>query len=753
MKYILTILYSLFTLSFCFAQMETLSSISSYPNVFPEKGTILAHKYLVDKGNVVVTSDTLQLPFIDDFSTNRMRTYKWLENNYTDTFYNVIGTCLGNENIATQQVTLRSDTAYYYTFDTANLTVDSIAQPSQAFTFFGPTTNNCFSATPQTMYYWSEYYRYFYNTLTSKLDSVFVTDPPSEILYYAPVVYFANGQPGTLWFDNYVYVNSTYPVLPPSIGVATLDGLNELGLPYNNSNNNTYGDADVLTSKGIDLSGLSEGDSVYLSFFYEPKGLGDFPDLPDSLLVEFKDIGDIWWRAWARPGYAVPNQDSVRFNQVMLLVPNRPLQNSYFHNNFQFRFRNKASLYGALDHWHLDYVKLDKNRSAVDTVIQDVAFVYPYPSILKNFTQLPADQFVGNADLVDSISILVRNNDPNAINNPPATNFAFGAQETYPTPVVVLAPTTLAFNAEPFKYIEVNPSVDYVIPTVPNWPVDSLVIYSQVSISPNDSRPQNDTLRQSQIFSTTMAYDDGSAEAAYGITGNGTKKFGYEFILNQPDTLVGFQVMFTQVEQNVSNLVFNYHVWDSLKLNDFSFEDAPIKSIENKKPYYVDSVNGFYTYKLDTPMIVSGRIFFGWAQYDERNLQIGYDLNSSLGNSHMYVQTFGTWKKSTITTPGSPMIRLIFDTDYYGGTTSIKNYDKPFSPAISLYPNPTSSLVHIQSNEDYFTVQVYNNYGSLVVSQSDTKTIDLSGLPIGLYIARIQSKKTGQIVAHKVIKQ
>jgi hypothetical protein len=753
MNNIITIFFTLFTISLSLAQTETLSAISSYPNIQPIKSSTSTHKYLVDKGNVVVTSDTLQLPFIDDFSTNRMRTYKWLENNYTDTFFNVIGTCLGNENITTQQVTLRNDTSWYYTFDTANLTVDSFPQPAQAFTFFGPATNNCFSATPQTIYYWPEYFRYFYNTNTSKFDSVFITNPPSEILFYAPVVYFANGQPGTLWFDNYAYVNSTYPILPPSIGVATLDGLNELGLPYNNASNNTYGDADVLTSKGINLSGLSEGDSVYLSFFYEPKGLGDFPDSKDSLIVEFKDIGDIWWRAWARPGYAVPNQDSVQFNQVMLLLPDRPLQNSYFHNNFQFRIRNKASLYGALDHWHLDYVKLDKNRSAVDTVIQDVAFIYPYPTILKNFTQLPADQFTGNIDLVDSISMLVRNNDPNAINNPPATNFAFSAQETYPTPVVVLTPTTLAFNAEPFKLIEVNPAADYVILTSPNWPVDSLVINSQVSISPNDSRPQNDTLRQVQSFSTTMAYDDGSAEAAYGITGNGTKKFGYEFILNQPDTLVGFQVMFTQVEQNVSNLVFNYHVWDSLKLNDFAFVDAPIKSVENKKPFYVDSVNGFYTYKLDTPIIVSGRVFFGWAQFDERNLQVGYDLNSPLGNPHMYVQTFGTWKKSTITTPGSPMIRLIFDTDYYGGTTNVQDLSKNERPNVSVYPNPTTGVVYLQSATSHLQVDLFNIMGSHIANYQNIQIFDIGNLTPGIYIARIHSEKSDQAVTHKIIKQ
>jgi hypothetical protein len=35
-----------------------------------------------------------------------------------------------------------------------------------------------------------------------------------------------------LWTDKYVYVNTTYPVNPISIGVATFDGLDPNGMPY-----------------------------------------------------------------------------------------------------------------------------------------------------------------------------------------------------------------------------------------------------------------------------------------------------------------------------------------------------------------------------------------------------------------------------------------------------------------------------------------------------------------------------------------
>ena len=50
------------------------------------------------------------------------------------------------------------------------------------------------------------------------------------------------------WLDNKVFVNNTFCLNPYSIGVATFDGLNEQGNPYNNSFANAQGGCDTLTS-------------------------------------------------------------------------------------------------------------------------------------------------------------------------------------------------------------------------------------------------------------------------------------------------------------------------------------------------------------------------------------------------------------------------------------------------------------------------------------------------------------------------
>jgi hypothetical protein len=265
MKYSAPIFIFLLSAVTLFSQVEQLSPATFNATIY-NAAKNQHHKYLVDKGQYIIFSDTLSLPFVDDFSSNTLRSYKWAQNNITATYTNVFGTCLGPEGITTIQGDFITDSSYTYSYDTLNQKTDSIADAPMVFTFFGPGTASCFSKAPQTSYFWKPYYRYIFNTDGTVLDTVLVNSGVQTI-NYAPLIHFVQGEPNKKWFDNYAFWNTTYPVLPPTIGVATLDGLNEFGLPYNNTNTSTFGDADYLTSYPINLSGLAVGDSVYLSFF------------------------------------------------------------------------------------------------------------------------------------------------------------------------------------------------------------------------------------------------------------------------------------------------------------------------------------------------------------------------------------------------------------------------------------------------------------------------------------------------------
>ncbi len=74
------------------------------------------------------------------------------------------------------------------------------------------------------------------------------------------------------WTNHAVFVNPDFPVDPPSINVATFDGLDPQGNAYEGINGNIFGAADTLTSQAINLSSFDPSDSLVLSFFYQAQG-------------------------------------------------------------------------------------------------------------------------------------------------------------------------------------------------------------------------------------------------------------------------------------------------------------------------------------------------------------------------------------------------------------------------------------------------------------------------------------------------
>jgi hypothetical protein len=142
------------------------------------------------------------------------------------------------------------------------------------------------------------------------------------------------------WMDSQAYVNTNFPVSPPSYGVATLDNLNKKGIPYRGLSGNSSGASDSLTSRFINLKDYQSGmntlqykiaDSIYFSFFFQTQGIGDPLDGTDSLVLKFKDTGGDWRTVWKTSGTSLKP-----FKQVLLAV----LDGRYLSPGFQFRFIN-----------------------------------------------------------------------------------------------------------------------------------------------------------------------------------------------------------------------------------------------------------------------------------------------------------------------------------------------------------------------------------------------------------------------------
>ena len=532
------------------------------------------------------------------------------------------------------------------------------------------------------------------------------------------------------WEDNAVFINDDFADNPPTFGVATFDGVNSLGNPYNAAIT-SYGVADTLTSRPIDLN--FPGDTtVWLSFYYQPQGFGYSPAGKDSLVLEFWGSDNMWHRVWSKPG-----SGNTAFKQQMI-----PISDSiYLYRGFRFRFMNYASLCGMLDQWNVDYVRLDQNRSAADTVIHnDAAFVKRGLSVLNTYQSIPYNHYKLNADanMVAQKTITIRN-----LDNAPTTfehHIEFRREDLsldYSTPVNSIALNALESSGST-QFIDTNSSYHF-----PVWPGNSLV-YNVWNINATpDSNTSNDTLREVQEMFNYYAYDDGTAENGYGISA-ALGRIAYKFNLLMTDTLVGVEMNFVHIDEDVSLQLFHIMVWDGAL-------DDTLAIKYNQHPEYTDSINGFHFYELDAPVVIpAGNFHIGWFQFNNVVLRLGMDRNIN-SNSNMFYNVTGSWQNSTI--PGSWLMRPVFRKETRNPANSIDELN-PYT-SVAVFPNPASDFITVQ--HDIKTLQkllyaIYDVQGRIVSrGEVSGQQIRTSNITAGLYHLVLTDEKKLPVATRRIL--
>ena len=523
-----------------------------------------------------------------------------------------------------------------------------------------------------------------------------------------------------LWMESSVFVNRTYPINPPTIGVATFDGLDANGFVRNFSPSTSSEPSDTLLSLTIDLSGIS---SAYFMFYYQGKGMGDAPQQLDKLVLEFFD-GSIWNEIWS-----VNGQTMTEFEKVVEVIDSAV----YLTNNFQFRFRNYATISGNFDHWNVDYIKLDELTSTSDfDELNDVSVVYNSPSFLKRYTQMPWTHFKNNEanELKDSIDILIRNNDA-SINVDYQFNVFENNNQFYHYPLLGVSRNVSILDYDTIGNFSFNnPPIDFQSNVFSSFQLDTttFVVQNIIGTSTTD-RKENDTLYHTQKFHHTFAYDDGTAESAYGLNVDGAK-LAYQFKLNRPDEKIrAVQMYFPQMLASVNNIPFDLTVWDNNN-------GQPGDTLYTQRVYPVHTENGeFHTYIIDNPFLVSGVIYIGWEQKTDDLLNIGLDKNNE-SNNYMFYNIGSGWLNSTY--PGAWMIRPIVSKD------PIILSSEDIVDDFRLYPNPAKSELFIETNKPENVISIYNIQGVLIkriTSNTTLNRFNIDNLASAIYIVEVENSE------------
>ena len=194
----------------------------------------------------------------------------------------------------------------------------------------------------------------------------------------------------SLWVNNFkVWINNGLGLNPPSLNVATLNGLDSAdNSPYSNQAIAT-GFRDTLVSQPIKLNEVisAERNSVYLSFFYQWSGNGEPPDPSDYLRVDFRNDQGVWESVMTIR--TISSFQKNEFYDTLLKVDG----DRFFHENFQFRFMNYGRLSGPYDTWNIDYVYLNKNRTANDRYLPDRTIISSLTNLFNDYRAVPYDHF------------------------------------------------------------------------------------------------------------------------------------------------------------------------------------------------------------------------------------------------------------------------------------------------------------------------------------------------------------------------
>jgi len=567
----------------------------------------------------------------------------------------------------------------------------------------------------------------------------------------------------SLWLDNMAFINVSYPDSAPSIGVATLDAINSSGIIYENASSLPFS-ADTLTSKQINLNYPGDN-TIFLSFYYEPGGLGDSPDPKDTLILEYYSLDSTRWdKVWYAnfdevdsmliENNVLENQtdtiygDTItnlkrKFQQVLIPVN----QDQYRKDNFQFRFRNYASLSSEesnesrasnSDHWHLDFIILNKDRNINDTTIKDVTIIEPITSLFISYDAIPNTHYINvmNTEIKETISMLNRNLS-NSIQNASRKYFIYDLYGFMDAPIEFgegdvnnMTPFSTQLNyTKIIKPFPPRPELDSAA-----YEVVGTIQSSTAGTSP-EAYNWNDTTRLVQNLFNYYAYDDGTAENGYGLIGEGTEQamVAMQFNSFQEDTLSGIQIYFNQTLDNANQIDYKIHVWDELDGKPNSI----IYTLEGLDTISSGDLNKFIIIPFDEKIVLNGPFYIGWQKEDSREmLNVGFDVNR-INNDKLFYNNNGEWKQSQY--EGTIMIRPMFG-HKVEVVTGIDKKPENIKIDFNIYPNPAQDKLNIdlKNNYEMYSYSIFDSYGRIVSNNSTYESsIDISNINQGIYFIRV----------------
>lgn len=489
------------------------------------------------------------------------------------------------------------------------------------------------------------------------------------------------------WEIKGVQPSMTLGIDPPSIGVCFLDGVDLQGNPYERERL-INGEGDQLISKPIDLSSITgaELNTVFLSFFWQPGGKGEMPDVTDQLELHLLNNSGQWVKIWQITG----GDESFREKFTQELIRITP---EFFHDNFRFKFQYVGRLSGPFDSWILDYVYLDKGRNASNYFYEDRALTTLPNSPFGKYTAIPlymlqeqgndylseiGGQFnnLSNRFRAMEFTLELRNHQSGSLIKSINSNTPIN-----PVPQAQERRNFSSRISEPIAWIEEDPfdmETRLYLSTGDQLKVQRVVGRDTV-FEPSIDFRLNDTVRFILPVRDFLAYDNGSVDYSAGINQrSGMLAVRYDVVGEA--YVSGVSINFTNYLQRGNAL--ELMVWDSLGLQPIYRKEVLIPEL--------DKMDDFAFYPIDSSIRVSGDFYVGFTQFTNDFVYIGLDKTTDT-REEIFFNVYGTWEQNT-SVAGSLMIR-----PHLTETPPIVA-DESTDEEVRIFPNPVLNQLTVEGD-------------------------------------------------------
>ena len=487
-------------------------------------------------------------------------------------------------------------------------------------------------------------------------------------------------------------------------------------------------------------------DSLVFSFYYQPQGLGwDSPNKKDSLILQFR-TGLLDWRTV----FSVTGTALQDFKQVLIPIKNQ----DYLVQDFQFRFLNYASIASSEtqedaitnDFWNIDYVFLDTGRSVTETTHKDVAFYEANASLFEDYFAIPWFHYNRNSLSLAKLDYKLRNLDKEQHSVP--LNYRLINENTgalLEDTMFGNTPNIAASSDMDLEYTQSQINSNIAIPVSLS---DSTVLAVSRFIwikPPYASFSNNDTVTYHQKFYNYYAYDDGSAEVGLSLIGNEAQ---FAFLINslKADSLRALQMFFNSFKDygTADIPAFSLCVWE----NDGGKPGELLYQEDNFTPIYERGMNQFHIYKFKEAVFVEKSFFVGWINETYKVYSLGYDFNHDNKNQVFY-NLNGDWESLS---RGVPMIRPVLGEDFVMPVSISEKTVQ--NNTLEIFPNPNSGFIRFKVNTEIenFPVRIYSEDGKLLFNRTvnNGSQVDITFLNKGIYFVRVVLED--EIINKKIIK-